>query len=676
MSAQDWAAQIWKATWQGGIFILLVWLACRYWKSLSAEARGWLWWLACAKLILGLVPLTPIELPLLRADEPAARPITTMLESVDPPTLAASTSVPTPITTQAQSFDPWIVLAALWGLGVLVKVIFSLIGAIRLRGIVRRATSLSDSPVGDMARTLGVELGISRSPRVVASSEVTSPLVVGMLHPTVVVSSAFGNDLTQDELRLALLHELAHIRRRDLLRGIVPMVAEMLFFFLPPAWFAYREWVTEREAACDEAVLRHSGVPVATYAGLLLRLVTRDSRAMPAAVGATAGYHTLKRRLLLMKTFGNSGRAFRWGTVAVALAAVVAVPWTVTAQTATNPNNLLRNSSLEKNSDGWVQGSEIEGVRYMRPDAVSKSGKGSLAIIKTASKYFPVAQWSQPFRHSGKAKFLKIKAWVKAQAMTKAVIDVQFLGDGGAGSKQTLDHKWAVYVGAQEAGDPPATHDWKEVSGVVPIAEGTQDVVVALQVYGPGSVWFDDITAEYSDESGPSASETPAWTGGPNVAKNGDFERGLAEWSPGSLPEGADVQDIAITPDSSVKHGGKQSMLFARSTSKFFPVKLISQGWAIEKGKYSKARLSVWIKAENASKLTIPFMTDNASGEGTKDWAVYVGMREDGDSKANHDWRQYVQVVSIPPTATEMSFAIEMYGPGRVWVDDFEVSLK
>jgi RNA polymerase sigma-70 factor (ECF subfamily) len=72
---------------------------------------------------------------------------------------------------------------------------------------------------------------------------------------------------------------------------------------------------------------------------------------------------------------------------------------------------------------------------------------------------------------------------------------VQFVSQDG-----NETHAWAAYIGAKEANDPPVTHDWKRYEGVVAIPDGTQKIIVAAQIYGPGDVWFDDIVAEYTDD--------------------------------------------------------------------------------------------------------------------------------------------------------------------------------
>lgn len=48
--------------------------------------------------------------------------------------------------------------------------------------------------------------------------------------------------------------------------------------------------------------------------------------------------------------------------------------------------------------------------------------------------------------------------------------------------------------------DPPATYDWKQYQGAVAIPPGTKQILIAPQIYGPGTVWFDELKAEYTTE--------------------------------------------------------------------------------------------------------------------------------------------------------------------------------
>jgi RNA polymerase sigma-70 factor (ECF subfamily) len=148
---------------------------------------------------------------------------------------------------------------------------------------------------------------------------------------------------------------------------------------------------------------------------------------------------------------------------------------------------------------GWKQGATIPGVEYSWDKNVAHSGKASVRIEKTAKKYFPIAAWTHVMPHEGPTRKLEVRAWVKADQAHKAILDVGFTD-----SNEKESHQWAAYIGVKKTGDDPAKHDWTEYRGVVAIPEGTQTLAIGLQVYGPGTVWFDDISAAYVVD------ETPA----------------------------------------------------------------------------------------------------------------------------------------------------------------------
>ena len=161
--------------------------------------------------------------------------------------------------------------------------------------------------------------------------------------------------------------------------------------------------------------------------------------------------------------------------------------------------SILENGGIEDEKEGkpegWAEGAEVDGVEYLWTRDAGHEGKSSLRIKKTARRYFPIAQWTQEVERRGELPRLKVSAWVKTDKATKGLLDVQFLDAKGKWS-----HAWAAYVGPKETGKPPVTHDWKLHEGVVAIPPGTKRMHVGAQVYGPGTYWFDDVAAEYTDE--------------------------------------------------------------------------------------------------------------------------------------------------------------------------------
>jgi tetratricopeptide (TPR) repeat protein len=155
---------------------------------------------------------------------------------------------------------------------------------------------------------------------------------------------------------------------------------------------------------------------------------------------------------------------------------------------------VILKDSFEEGTDapyGWEKGQAVPGVSYIWDRRQGSDGKSSLGFEKTVQRYFPIAQWTRKVEYSGDAKELEIKAQVKAEKVTKAIIDALFLDKGS----EWIKHEWVSYIGQKQESDPLADHDWKEYSGKVSIPEGTKYIVFGLQMYGPGKVWFDEFEA-------------------------------------------------------------------------------------------------------------------------------------------------------------------------------------
>jgi hypothetical protein len=118
-----------------------------------------------------------------------------------------------------------------------------------------------------------------RPPRLVVGEAAVGPHVVGILRPIIVIPPALLEDPAL--LRPALLHEFAHVRRRDALARVVQLVAGAVFFFWPVVRLVSRRLDLSREAACDAWALDASCVPRPTYARLLVRMA--ELRAANAA---------------------------------------------------------------------------------------------------------------------------------------------------------------------------------------------------------------------------------------------------------------------------------------------------------------------------------------------------------------------------------------------------------
>ena len=131
-------------------------------------------------------------------------------------------------------------------------------------------------------------LGLKRLPTVRVVKGEGSPMVCGMRRATLVLPAALVDEVDRPALRQIVLHELAHLQRRDLLTVWVIHMMRTVYWFNPVAhWVAYRAGL-ERELACDRLAMLSSGASAAAYALTLIDAASVRSQplVLNAAVAA------------------------------------------------------------------------------------------------------------------------------------------------------------------------------------------------------------------------------------------------------------------------------------------------------------------------------------------------------------------------------------------------------
>jgi len=188
----------------------------------------------------------------------------------------------------------------LFGIWATVAVLFAgwlAFGAMSVSRIIRRSRPLESqdwmNPLWEVADRLELE----KAPRLVRSEDAKMPFACGLLRPTIVLP-AECDSWTLDRRRAVLLHELAHVRRRDLVGHTVGRFACALYWFHPLVWTAAKRLRSESERACDDLAL-NCGARASDYAEHLLDIVTGvRHHATPAVALAMARRKEFEGRML------------------------------------------------------------------------------------------------------------------------------------------------------------------------------------------------------------------------------------------------------------------------------------------------------------------------------------------------------------------------------------------
>jgi beta-lactamase regulating signal transducer with metallopeptidase domain len=150
-----------------------------------------------------------------------------------------------------------------------------------------RSAAIAD---GRMQSLLGLsteQARVHQPVRIATTSALDAPAVVGWLRPIILLPTA-ALRWSDDEIIAVLIHELAHVRRRDWPMFLVERLLLALYWPNPLVWLAIRRAADARELAADQIVVR-SGVDPATYAMRLIEVARSCTRQRLAALPLTSG---------------------------------------------------------------------------------------------------------------------------------------------------------------------------------------------------------------------------------------------------------------------------------------------------------------------------------------------------------------------------------------------------
>jgi hypothetical protein len=168
---------------------------------------------------------------------------------------------------------------------------------------------------------------VRRKLAVLTSSLIGAPALMGFLRPRLLLSPTVLEHFDAGELRLILLHELAHLKRHDVAINWLASILQAIHWFNPMVHIAFARLRSDRELAADELVLSLSSDDEQRliYGDTLVKLLQTLSRGRPAlagTVGILERAHPMRRRITMIAQFHRN--APRWTIAAAASLLILA----------------------------------------------------------------------------------------------------------------------------------------------------------------------------------------------------------------------------------------------------------------------------------------------------------------------------------------------------------------
>lgn len=179
-----------------------------------------------------------------------------------------------------------------------IRLVSGLCGGHRLR---RSGFPVGGRCIQHIVRDQAASLGLRISPAVAYCREISIPIVVGVVRPMILLPASLASGLSPEQLQAVITHELAHIRRFDLLVNLVQRAIEVALFFHPAVWLVSRRASLERENIADDIVVA-TGWSAERYADALVRM---------AELSSSQRHSSLANQVATLAATGVSGSDFK-----------------------------------------------------------------------------------------------------------------------------------------------------------------------------------------------------------------------------------------------------------------------------------------------------------------------------------------------------------------------------
>lgn len=269
------------------IVVLFVLWAPHINKRYAAKWKYWIWIILALRLLIHFgksAPVSPVVIdipsqvttPLMSHD--AAESVLTLGEQVevsDMPGEEAELSGKVRPKRMSVDISLLDLIAVVWLLGGLSILSVHGLGYAHFKGrIIQNGESAKDEVILCELQQLAEELQIRRKIGIIRYSQAASPLIIGFIHPILVIPD---ETYSQEELYFILKHELVHLKRHDTYYKLLLLVVNALHWFNPIVWFMRKEATVDMELSCDENVIWGMNLESRkAYVGTLLSALDRQ----------------------------------------------------------------------------------------------------------------------------------------------------------------------------------------------------------------------------------------------------------------------------------------------------------------------------------------------------------------------------------------------------------------
>lgn len=232
------------------------------------------------------------------------------------------------------------------------------------------------SNIKSMFNTCKNQLKIKQEVELRTTRYLTTPSLIGLFHPIIFLPEKILNNFKEDELKYIVMHELAHVKKHDILIKWIILICQLVHWFNPIVWLGFSKMKKDMELDCDAYVLNNiEKDQYIHYGEIILNLLEYLSQghAIPVSTNIIDKNSEIKRRIIMISKFNKK----TYGLTLVSLIIILCIGYVAVAAAVpkSEKENLLpalKESVQELPEEETISASEAEQILQSKDDLLGK----------------------------------------------------------------------------------------------------------------------------------------------------------------------------------------------------------------------------------------------------------------------------------------------------------------
>lgn len=293
------------------------------------------------------------------------------------------------ITPLDQSIN--FIFSLIWIIGVLGIGIYKMLIYIHFQNKIKKSCNICDSEINNILENCKNKMNITRNIKLVQTEKVISPSLIGFMRPIILLPKDIEKILPVNKLNYIFIHELAHLKRGDVVTNWIILILRTLHWFNPTIQYGLGKMCEDMEISCDSLALSYINDNETKEYGLaILTLAEKISTyaRLPGMASVVNSKSKMKRRIIMIKLFNK--KSYKLSAMAMATILVLGCSVLTDAKASSIKNQIVSRIATHRDKIDYpfVNDDQIIG-RWKSVDFVkeindfkvdSKSFKGDLYV--------------------------------------------------------------------------------------------------------------------------------------------------------------------------------------------------------------------------------------------------------------------------------------------------------